>query len=176
MKANHYDEKFIPVYTGANVINCITQDSQKNLWVGTWGSGLIQLDSTGNRKIVYDDQNSGLLSNTVLKVIEKDGFLYLAHYQGAVQRISLSKGEFETLFQESGVIVNDMIETSGSTLLVSTTRGLVEINLTDKDLILFMQIIAIAIGLMTSEPVSSSKTAKGMCGSPEEQEYFGGIF
>ena len=132
LKANHYDEKFIPVYTGANVINCITQDSQKNLWVGTWGSGLIQLDSTGNRKIVYDDQNSGLLSNTVLKVIEKDGFLYLAHYQGAVQRISLSKGEFETLFQESGVIVNDMIETSGSTLLVSTTRGLVEINLTDK--------------------------------------------
>ena len=128
LRADNYDSVFRPVETGANVINCIMEDGKGDLWLGTWGNGLVRLGQDGYRKAVYTSGNSGLLSNSIFSIKELDGAIYLGLYYGEVQKLDPSTGAFSTLFQENGLMLNDMVVIQGPKLVAATSRGLIEID------------------------------------------------
>ena len=130
LRAPDYDSPFQPVETGANVINCMAQDADENLWLGTWERGLIQLDARDRIRNIYLRENSGLAQNSIFKIIPaEDGSLFLAIHFGSVQRFDPHTREFTTLFHDASLRINDLCRIDKSTLLAATNGGLVRIHL-----------------------------------------------
>lgn len=132
LRADRYDGSYIPVPTGANVINRITQDRRGDLWLGTWENGLVRLAPDGRKKDVYTSQNSTLSGNSVFSILEgKDGSLYLGMFSGAIQRLDPDKREepITTLYTKSGSNLFDMAFLNDSTLVAATSDGLLAISL-----------------------------------------------
>lgn len=130
LRAPDYDSPFQPVETGANVINCLAQDADGNLWLGTWERGLIQLDDRDRVRNVFLRENSGLAQNSIFKIIPaEDGSLFLAIHFGSVQRFNPQTREFTSLFHDASLRINDLSRIDQNTLIAATSGGLVRIHL-----------------------------------------------
>ena len=68
---------------GNKNINVLFEDSQNNLWIGTYGSGLFVYDRTGKAISRYDTSN-GLTSNSVCDIVEDEntGSMWVATING----------------------------------------------------------------------------------------------
>ena len=68
---------------GNKNINVLFEDSQNNLWIGTYGSGLFVYDRTGKAISRYDTSN-GLTSNSVCDIVEDEstGNMWVATING----------------------------------------------------------------------------------------------
>lgn len=129
LRADRFDGEFESVQTGIEVAYCITQDSRGDLWLGSWGSGLVRLGPDGRKKAAYTSRNSALHSDAVVRILEgKDDYLYLALYNGAVQRLNLDTGEFDTCFLDSEVNIRDVLLLDDKTLVVANSNGLVNLD------------------------------------------------
>lgn len=66
----------------SNVIKCIIEDRENNLWIGTWGGGLSRYNEADSTFTTID-QSNGLPNSTVYGVIQdRKGFLWLSTNMG----------------------------------------------------------------------------------------------
>lgn len=73
-----------------NSITSITEDNDGNLWIGTWGKGLVVLNKKTGKKthFTYNRSNpEGLSYNRIMKIIkDKDGTMWIATFGGGLNR------------------------------------------------------------------------------------------
>ena len=87
--------KKVKNYHSEYTIRCITEDENKNLWIGTVEGGLLLFNrKTGTFK-KYTTQN-GLSSNTILRLLkDKKGDLWMSTYQG-ISRLNPKNNTFRS--------------------------------------------------------------------------------
>jgi ligand-binding sensor domain-containing protein/two-component sensor histidine kinase len=76
-------------------ITSITQDRYENLWVGTWGKGIVKFDPDSlNRKYYYHFKNkkNSLSSNKIISLlVDSKGILWAGTFGGGLNRIQIDK-------------------------------------------------------------------------------------
>ncbi len=76
-------------------INCILQDSEGYLWIGTW-SGLIRYDGYTTTVFHSENQPGKLQSNKILTLYEdQSGFLWIGTHMGGLFRYNKNNTSFE---------------------------------------------------------------------------------
>src|SRR5690606_2149158 len=76
-------------------INCILQDSEGYLWIGTW-SGLIRYDGYTTTVFHSENQPGKLQSNKILTLYEdRSGFLWIGTHMGGLFRYNKNNSTFE---------------------------------------------------------------------------------
>jgi ligand-binding sensor domain-containing protein len=76
-------------------INCILQDSEGYLWIGTW-SGLIRYDGYTTTVFHSENQPGKLQSNKILTLYEdQSGFLWIGTHMGGLFRYTKINTPFE---------------------------------------------------------------------------------
>lgn len=128
-KADRYDGEFRPVPHAPNIVSCLVLDGAGDMWMGSWGDGVIRVDpSSGRIKARYTSAD-GLLTNSIMSLRPgKDGQIYIGQYQGVVQRLNPSTGEIVTLFEDRSTNLRDLSFVNDSTLVVTISVGLVTMN------------------------------------------------
>ncbi|MCB9207101.1 MAG: hypothetical protein H6611_07330, partial [Ignavibacteriales bacterium] len=76
----------------SSTITSITQDKFGNLWIGTWGKGIVRLNpETNNRKYYYyfKHRANSLSSNKIVKILnDNENNLWIGTFGGGLNRIS----------------------------------------------------------------------------------------
>jgi len=76
-------------------INCVLQDSQGFLWIGTW-SGLIRYDGYSTTIFHSDDGPDKIKSNKITTIYEdKHGFIWVGTQMGGLFRFNTNTNKFE---------------------------------------------------------------------------------
>jgi ligand-binding sensor domain-containing protein/two-component sensor histidine kinase len=85
----------IPITFSRNQISTITtidQDRDGNLWVGTWGKGVVRFNPKSNKKKYFyhfQDRENSLSSNRIVKVlVDIDNIIWVGTFGGGLNRIS----------------------------------------------------------------------------------------
>lgn len=85
-------------------ITSIAQDLDGNLWVGTWGKGIVRFNpKTGDKKYFYHFRNreNGLSSNKIIKLfIDTENNLWIGTFGGGLNRIRFNAEDNYELFIE----------------------------------------------------------------------------
>lgn len=112
-------------------INCVLQDRDGFLWIGTW-SGLIRYD--GYKTTVFHSENTAgrIQSNKILAIYEdKNGFLWIGTHMGGLFRYDKHRNTFDHYFHDtnnSRSLSNNNVwaiqEDKDGNLWVGTERGL----------------------------------------------------
>ena len=93
-------------------ITSIAEDGDGNIWIGTWGNGILILDKNFKKinHLYFDRDNpTGLKSNRIMHILyDSDGRIWVATFGGGLTRITKSANKvgntynFETLLMGSG--------------------------------------------------------------------------
>ncbi len=87
-------------------INCILQDRDGFIWVGTW-SGLIRYDGYNTTIFHSEDLPGKIRSNKILEVYEdRNGFLWIGTHMGGLFRYDKNKNYFEHFVNDPGDITS----------------------------------------------------------------------
>ena len=107
--------KKVKTYHSDYTIRCITEDQNKNLWIGTVEGGLLLYNrKTGTFK-KYTTQN-GLSSNTILRLLEdKKGNLWMSTYHG-ISRLNPKNNTFRNFGVSDGLQGTQFSWNSGTKL------------------------------------------------------------
>jgi len=86
-------------------ITAITQDKSGNLWVGTWGKGIVKFNyETGKKKFYYHFKNkkNSLSSNKIVEILfDDDNLLWVGTFGGGLNRIKFDFNDKEEVIIES---------------------------------------------------------------------------
>jgi signal transduction histidine kinase/DNA-binding response OmpR family regulator/ligand-binding sensor domain-containing protein len=128
-RADRFDGTFSQVTSAPSIISCLVLDGEGNMWVGTWSQGVMCMDPVSGRVKVHYTRAHGLLTNIVVSVLPgEDGYIYIGHYQGVVQRINPQSGEIVTLYEDRSVNLRDLSFVNDSTLVVAASTGLLSMS------------------------------------------------
>ncbi len=111
-------------------INCILQDSEGYLWIGTW-SGLIRYDGYTTTVFHSENQPGKLQSNKILALYEDHlGFLWIGTHMGGLFRYNKSSNTFEKFAhdeQDPSSLSNNNVsaiqEDAAGNLWIGTEKG-----------------------------------------------------
>ncbi len=107
--------KKVKSYHSEYTIRCITEDQNKNLWIGTVEGGLLLFDRKTDTSKKYTTQN-GLSSNTVLRLLEdKKGNLWMSTYHG-ISRLNPKNNTFRNFGVSDGLQGNQFSWNAGTKL------------------------------------------------------------
>lgn len=104
---NPYGFSFYTRTQGLNQddISAIVQDRAGNLWIGTYGAGLVRFDGS---YFSHFDIESGLPDNHILSLfIDKDGFIWIGTRIGGLIKFD---GKNFTIFNEQNGLTNNSVE------------------------------------------------------------------
>lgn len=114
-------------------ITSIAQDLEGNLWIGTWGKGIVRLNpKTGDKKYYYHFRNrkNSLSSNKIIKLfIDKENNLWIGTFGGGLNRIQLNSKNKDEVFIEKfddnsnyifGSIITSIIEDSDEKIWIGS--------------------------------------------------------
>ena len=92
----YYEYPIIFSRNDNNSITTIAEDNDNNLWLGTWGKGLLIFNkNTGAIRHYYFKENNpdGLNYNRIMKIlIDKEGTVWIGTFGGGLNRIVKSSG------------------------------------------------------------------------------------
>ncbi|WP_035108744.1 hybrid sensor histidine kinase/response regulator transcription factor [Flavobacterium denitrificans] len=107
--------KKVKNYHSDYTIRCITEDQNKNLWIGTVEGGLLLFNRKTNTFKKYTTQN-GLPSNTILRLLEdKEGNLWMSTYDG-IARFNPKNNTFRNFGVADGLQGSQFSWNSGTKL------------------------------------------------------------
>ncbi|CAD0005484.1 hybrid sensor histidine kinase/response regulator transcription factor [Flavobacterium salmonis] len=107
--------KKIKSYHSDYTIRCITEDQNKNLWIGTVEGGLLLYNRKKGTFKNFTTQN-GLSSNTILRLLEdKKGNLWMSTYHG-ISRLNTKNNTFRNFGVSDGLQGTQFSWNSGSKL------------------------------------------------------------
>jgi len=78
-------------------IQCLFEDSKKNIWAGTWGGGLIYFDkTTGEFTHYYPETNYSSINDYVISAIEQinDSIIWACSYTGKIYPFNVLRKHF----------------------------------------------------------------------------------
>ena len=111
-----------------NFIRALAEDEEHNMWIGTYGSGLVMYDPIKRHTITYDKAKSKLPSNYILAVhTDKKGNLWVGTNGNGVGLLRKGKTLFETLSEKDGLVngaIQSIIEDDMGRIWFSTNKGL----------------------------------------------------
>lgn len=128
-KGNYQNEVGNKNSLTTNTINAIFEDSFRNLWIGTEGGGLCQLDSTRTAFTRYTTR-SGMPSNFVFKILEDEQkTLWVTTSKGLIN-LDIGSGRTETFTKANGLLNDQFNYNSGyrdarGNLYFGSVRGLI---------------------------------------------------
>lgn len=139
----YYDEdlQLKRTFSVKELVYCIHEDRDKNLWFGTRGSGLIKGIVQQNGQLEthfyrHDTTSYSISSNDIYCITEsKDGTIYIGTYGGGINilqdgRFIHSGNEWKDYPMDKANQVRDLLLTNGDSLLwAATTKGLLRIEL-----------------------------------------------
>ncbi|MCX7824702.1 MAG: histidine kinase [Verrucomicrobiae bacterium] len=116
------DGRFIYVPTSHNVITTMGVDRERNLWVGTWGGGLLCLRP---RPVKLHDSRHGLASDAIYSICQDDdGALWLASRSAGVTRLADGRCTvFTTANGWPGGVVTSVCAARGGGVWLGTLGG-----------------------------------------------------
>ena len=139
-------------------ITSITQDKAGNLWVGTWGKGIVRINpESGDKKYFYHfvNKKNSLSSNKIVKLlIDSENNLWIGTFGGGLNRIQFNAQKKEEVFIEKfrdnsnfyyGSIITSIIEDQTNKIWIgSYDEGINSIpkeikNKSEKDIINFLR-------------------------------------
>jgi signal transduction histidine kinase/ligand-binding sensor domain-containing protein/DNA-binding response OmpR family regulator len=107
--------KKVKNYHSDYTIRCITEDENKNLWIGTVEGGLLLFNRKTGTSKNYTTQN-GLSSNTILRLLEdKKGNLWMSTYHG-ISRLNPKTNTFRNFSVSDGLQGNQFSWNAGTEL------------------------------------------------------------
>ncbi len=106
----------------SSTITTITEDKQGNLWIGTWGNGIVTIDKNFKKinHFFADNKNrNGLPTNRVMDLLfDESGKLWIATFGGGLSRLSINKiNSKDDFFFENFSTGNDQFSLPDSKLL-----------------------------------------------------------
>jgi len=129
LKSDRYDGVFRPVKTGIEVASSLATDRKGNIWVGSWGDGVTCLDPQGRVLASYSEQD-GLLTNSIMSLCEgPDGYIYIGHYVGIVQRLDPETGRITPFYEDRRYNFRDLAFLDGQTMVIAVSNGVVTLDL-----------------------------------------------
>ena len=155
-----------------NYIRSITEDTNKNIWIGTVGGlNKLQYDSNGNitfeNFLKNDNTDNSLSNNHVLDVYQaKNGNIYVGTFGGGLNELKINKNneyEFKHYTTENGLIsdvVYHIEEDSEGNLWMMHIKQISKLNLATGDITYFEK----QDGFSVSEFIDNSmlKTSSGL--------------
>lgn len=121
-----------------NVVSCITEDKDKNLWIGTNDGGL-NLYNTKTQQFTHyilqeDEREIGIGSNNIKAVYvdEQKSLVYIGTHAGGLTVLHRNSGKMESFNQLNSQLVNEnvyaILPDKGGNLLLGTLSALVSFN------------------------------------------------
>ncbi len=109
----------------------ITEDSEKNIWLGTFGGGLYRLNPVNRNNIFFNSEQNFLLSNEILSIYtDNSGLIWIGYHLGkGISIIEKGIKKFNILKKNgTGKGLNDEIvwsvyEDTDSCLWIGTYKG-----------------------------------------------------
>lgn len=96
-----------PAGLGDSSVNCIFEDEEGSIWVGTGGTGLAKLDPSGERFVHYGEKD-GLAGTTVYGIVgDADGNLWISTATG-LSRMDRSSGAFFNFGASDGLASDEL--------------------------------------------------------------------
>ncbi|OGU54376.1 MAG: hypothetical protein A2006_14450 [Ignavibacteria bacterium GWC2_35_8] len=120
-------------------VNALFEDSDRNIWIGTWLQGLYKYDFQSGKIFHYlpDTKNQfGISCNKVTYITEDSkGFIWIATHSGGINKFDKLSGKFYQYTTRNG-LPNDVVfgiqEDNTGCLWISTLNGLAKFNPQDK--------------------------------------------
>lgn len=107
--------KKVKTYHSDYTVRCITEDQNRNLWIGTVEGGLFLYNPKTGTSKKYTTQN-GLSSNTILRLLEdKKGNLWMSTYDG-ISRLNPKNNTFRNFGVSDGLQGTQFSWNSGTKL------------------------------------------------------------
>ncbi|MBK7106538.1 MAG: hypothetical protein IPH62_14770 [Ignavibacteriae bacterium] len=131
-----------------STITTIDEDNDGNLWIGTWGKGLIKFNpKTNQKKYLYHFPNriNALSSNNIVKVfVDSKGIIWVGTFGGGLNKIIntansqlkiFNKNIYPINFIKIGEKITSVSEDSEKNIIVAEyNNGIFKINSTTKEL------------------------------------------
>ena len=144
-KEEYFDFPLAYSRNNINSLTSIVEDNDGNLWIGTWGKGIIKFNPekrTIEHFFAGKDIKNSLSSNKITQIIKSsDGSLWISTMGGGLNRLTSSANKikfntFKNSVSDPGSIgdnyINSVYEDSKKNLWISTyTHGLNKISLSD---------------------------------------------
>ena len=119
-----------------NFIRALQEDQDKNMWIGSYGSGLSMYNPTTNKTVFYDKDNSDIPSNYILSIhTDKKGTVWVGTNGNGVGVLHKGSNKFEVISEKDGLIngvVQSIVEGDDGKIWFSTNRGLSNYDLQSK--------------------------------------------
>jgi len=99
----YYNDTFSD-YLEKSEVQDIVEDASGNLWIGTFGGGLVRTNLKGDAKYYLNDpENPASLSNdyVISLFIDKSGLLWIGTYGGGINKLEILEVEFDYLTRNS---------------------------------------------------------------------------
>ena len=111
--------------------NALYEDSEENLWVGTWLDGLFRYDKRAQKfyRYIPDANNPYSISANKVTCVTEDshGFIWIGTHSGGINKFQKSTGKFYRFSTKHGLpndVVFGILEDEEGNIWISTLNGL----------------------------------------------------
>ena len=131
--AHFCNEPSNPLSLGANAIYSLFQDSNSNIWVGTWNGGLNKLNNSRKSFLRYSPKNNAASLNNpnVFAIAETPEALLIGTIGGGLNVLNKTTGSFDYYLNDPSEpksllnnSINDILVAQNSQIYISSQEGI----------------------------------------------------